>query len=213
MSVDDDVEDFFEKIRKMFKLNSDMFDLDMFFLPETMREDLDNPEAGKEENSPKGFKVSYHFDSKEDKPDIKIEGNLNKERIKEYFNKRGLTKNKELSDFLGLNKQVNDGPLDAEILSMDPNEHKSVRSDIIEPFTEVNDCETFSEIVLDVPGITRNDVILSMSEDGQSLVFSAKGDIKDYSKNIMLPFKSTMDDYKLEVNNGIAILRLLKCNN
>ena len=67
-----DFDDMVDKIRKFFNFNSDTFDVDFLVFPEAT-EDL-NLKFGDEDVE--GFKVSYHFETGMEKPEIKIEGDF-----------------------------------------------------------------------------------------------------------------------------------------
>ncbi|MFX0058895.1 MAG: hypothetical protein ACFE8J_11405 [Candidatus Heimdallarchaeota archaeon] len=196
----DEYDDFFEKIKEFFKLNADMFDIDLLFLPESS---LDPNQSLKNKNI-KGFKVSYHFEPGMDKPDIKIEGDIDKNKLQDYL------KNLNISNFKRFGKLANKRKIidlnNVKLDSAEINKH----SNLVEPFTELNIIEDDIEIIMELPGIEKGHVILSLSEDGRELKVSAESDIRRYLKEINLPFQSSMENYKLEVNNGIATIILRK---
>ena len=60
----DDFDEFIERIKRHFKLDSDMFEIDFLFLPES---EVKRGRAPNNEKT-KGFKISYHFESGMEKP-------------------------------------------------------------------------------------------------------------------------------------------------
>ena len=66
---DDDYNEFLERFKKFLNIDSDKFDVDFLFLPEP---NFDPNNNLKDENV-KGFKVTYHFESGMDKPEIRID--------------------------------------------------------------------------------------------------------------------------------------------
>ncbi len=198
--MSDDFDDIIDKIKKYFKLNSDIFDIDFLFIPESKNDLKLNPE----DKNIKGLKISYHFESGMDNPEIKIEGNIDKERIFDYL------KNVDLSKYPTLERLFDTKSMeeiDASELSL---EHSGDNKDllILEPITEINDCKDFTEIILEVPGMREEDVQISYSEEGTKLIFKAENQFRKFMKHIYLPFKSSIKDSLLEVNNGLAIIKV-----
>ncbi|MFW9936951.1 MAG: hypothetical protein ACFFD5_04840 [Candidatus Thorarchaeota archaeon] len=198
----DEYDDFFKKIKKFFKFKTDKIDVDFLFVPESS---LDPNQNLKDKNF-KGFKVSYHFEPGMDKPDIKFEGDLDNNKLQDYF------KNLNLSNFSRIGniiKSEKTKVIDAKNLILHSPE-KIKDSNIIQPFTELNVINDKIEIIMELPGIEKGHVILSMSEDGTMLKVSAESDLRKYLKEIKLPFQSFLDKNNLEVNNGIATITLKK---
>jgi HSP20 family molecular chaperone IbpA len=196
--VSEDVDDIFEKIRKYFKMNSDLFDMDFFVFPESNFDD-DN-------NEKKGFKISYHYDSKMDQPEIKIEEDIDEEKLKKYFENHNIEPD---SRFEKIFPPKNNNEIDAIELSLEPCNNKD-SSCIIEPFNEINDADEYFEIVLEVPGIEQEDIVISLNDKDKNILFSTRNKKRNYQKLIEVPFKPTLKEYSLEVNNGLASLRFKK---
>lgn len=195
-------DDFFEKIRKFFKFKTDMFDIDLLFLPESSLDPNQNPKN----KNVKGFKVSYHFEPGMDEPEVKIEGDLDNKKLQDYL------KNLNVSDFSPVGNLVKSDKtriIDVKKLRLNSPE-MSEDSNIIEPFTELNNFDGYIEIIMELPGIEKGHVILSINEDATKLKVSAESDFRKYLKEIKLPFQSSLENYNLEVNNGIAIITLKK---
>jgi len=195
-------DDFFEKIRKFFKFKTDMFDIDLLFLPESSLDPNQNPKN----KNVKGFKVSYHFEPGMDEPEVKIEGDLDNKKLQDYL------KNLNVSDFSPVGNLVKSDKkriIDVKNLRLNSPE-MSEASNIIEPFTELNTFDDYIEIIMELPGIEKGHVILSINEDATKLKVSAESGFRKYLKEIKLPFQSSLENYNLEVNNGIAIITIKK---
>lgn len=195
--MSDDYNDVFDEIRKFFKFNSNLFDADFFIFPESDK-DLD---FNKKNTS--GFKISYHFESGMDEPEIKIEGDIDEKKLLEYLKKHNIESDSRFKKLFDLKSK---GVIDAKELSLEPNKNKE-KTHVIEPHTEINSFHDFTEIILEVPGIQMDDVILSINNDERKVTFSARNKFRNYLKHIYLPLNTPMEDYSLDVNNGIATLK------
>ena len=198
VQLSEDIDDIFDEIKKYFKLNSNLFDMDFFIFPES---DKDPSITGK-----KGFKVSYHYDSNSDKPEIKIEGDIDEKKLREYLKAHKIKPN---SKFNKIFKSNNNNEIDAIELSLDPCETTD-KECIVEPFTEINDAAEHYEIIYEVPGVEKDNIMLSFDDKEQSVLFSTKNKRRNYQKYNSLPFKPSIKEYILEANNGIATLRFKK---
>jgi HSP20 family molecular chaperone IbpA len=194
----DDFDDFLDKIKKYFKVNSDMFDIDFFFLPER---DI-NPNKMPDLKKAKGFKVSYRYQTGMDEPEIKIEGNIDDEEIQNYLRNMDLNK---ITEFEKFSHSKSKNEINASELALDDNRNKEDLY-VLDPYTEINDYDDHTEIVVEIPGISREDVGIDFKANGKELLFSAKGNNREYFKKIPLPFKSNKENCELNVNNGIAII-------
>ncbi len=200
--MSDDVDDFIEKMKKFFNFNSDIVDMDFFLFPTDNPEEEFDPETIKS----KGFKVSYHFDSKMDKPEIKIEGNVDDKKIIDILKNFDFNKIPEMNKLAFSPKP---SELDASEFTLEPAEHTHGLH-VQEPYSERNDFDNFTEILLEVPGIEKEDIFLHFDKTGKTLTITAHNSDRRYFKNIELPFKSSLEKVSLEVNNGIAILKVMK---
>jgi HSP20 family molecular chaperone IbpA len=200
---DDIDDDLMDEIRKFFKINSDLFDVDFFIFPEM------DKEKNLEKKVSKGFKISYHYDSELDKPEIKIEGDIDKKKLHEYLKNHNIDPNMKNKKLMPPSPRIDDGTIDAEELSLEPCRHND-NSCIIEPYTEIDDSKNTYEIIFEVPGIESEDIILSFSDTEKKVMLTAKSKDRNYSKDVKIPFKPSSKEYNLEVNNGIAILKFKK---
>ena len=200
--MSDDFDEIFDDFKKMFNVDSDEFEVDFFFIPESSI-DLNSDQNEKEV---KGFKISYHFETGMEKPEVKIEGVIDEKQIREQLKDIDLNKYPNLRNILE-SRSVNE--IDASTLSLDTFIEED-DSNILVPYTEIIDKKDSTEIVLETPGIEENNVNIEFNEDGNQLIFSAESGERKYSKTISLSFKSSKKDCELEVNNGIAILKARK---
>ncbi len=196
----DDYDDFFDELRKLIKFDSSLFDVEFFLFPESdFNKNLNDLDQ-------KGYKVSYHFETGMDKPDVKIEGDIDENKLREYFKKFNMD---ELPQMNKIMKSNNTSKMvyDANELSLEPCDRNDPSCEI-EPYTEISDFEDSSEIIIEIPGINQDEILVNFHDEGRKLTFSAQNEKRNYVKQIQLPFKSSMDHYTIEVNNGIAILKV-----
>ena len=204
--MSNDLDEIIDKIKKFFNFKSDMFDVDVLVFPEPT-EDM-NLKFGDE--SAEGFKVSYHFETGMDKPEIKIEGDFDERKLHEYFKQFNLDQKVPIQEnFPHAQRDV----LDAGMLSLDDIHDEELLLEeepqyVFEPETEINDFDYFTEIILEVPGIEEEDIFVSFNEDGSKMTVIAQNEKRKYQKDILLPFNASENNYTLKVNNGLAILKV-----
>ena len=200
--MSDDFDDIIDEIKRYFKLDSDIFDLDFLFIPESETNLGLNPEDKKV----KGFKISYHFETGMEKPEIKIEGNIDDKKIREYLKDIDLSRHPKLKNLFETTsmKEVDAGKLSLESHDQDEDLY------ILEPYIEINDYKDYTEIVLEIPGMSKKDVMIDFSEEGSKLIFNAENNNRKFMKSVYLPFKSSTEDYEMEVKNGLAIITVKK---
>ena len=201
---DDDYTDFLERIKKYLNLKQGAFDVDFLFLPEPNF----NPKMNRNEDKFKAFKVTYHFESGMDKPEIRVEGNFDEKKLQEYFKKFNISNNSQLKR---LNPSRDRQAVEVGPLSLKPNYEDEDFLEI-EPYFEKIFHENSAEIIIEAPGIEKGHIILSLSEDGRILKISIEINFNNIEREVVLPFESTMDDHILEVNNGIITILMLKKN-
>lgn len=176
--------------------------MDFLFIPESERKLNLKPANEKL----KGFKISYHFETGMEKPEIRIEGNIDEDKIRDYL--EGI----DISQHPSLKKLLESGKLeeiDVDDLTLESSELDKDLP-ISEPYTEINDYEDYTEVILEIPGIAEEDVIIDFSEGGSKLIFNAKNETRKYYKKIHLPFVSSTQDYEIDVKNGLAIISVKK---
>lgn len=205
-SLSNDFDDIIDKIKRFFNFKSDIFDVDVLVFPEST-EDL-NLKFGDEHTE--GFKVSYHFETGMEKPEIKVEGDFDERKLHEYLKQFNIDQNVPIQDYF---PHVQKDTVDASILSLDniQDEEFLLEEDqfiVFEPDTEINDFDYFTEIILEVPGIKEEDIFVNFNEDGSRIMFFAQNENRTYQKDIHLPSKASENNYSLKVNNGLAILKV-----
>jgi len=199
---DDDYNDFLERIKEYLNLDQGAFNVDFLFLPEPNFD----PKMNRNDNKFKGFKVTYHFESGMDKPEIKVEGNFDEKKLQEYFKTFNLSKHPQIRR---LNPSRDRQIIDASKLSLQPN-YEKINSLTKDTYFEINFHEDSAEIIIEAPGIEKGHILLSLSEDGRTLRVSIEINFINIEREIILPFESTMDDHILEVNNGIITIIMLR---
>ncbi|MFX1288438.1 MAG: hypothetical protein ACFFFY_07740 [Promethearchaeota archaeon] len=199
---DDDYNEFLDRIKKFLNIDSDIFDVDFLFLPEP---NLDPKKDPIDENI-KGFKVTYHFEAGMDKPEIRIEGNFDEKKLQDYFKRLNFS---NFPQFKQLGQSRKKQTTDIGTISLQPNiiHEKSKTKDF---YYEINEHEDFTDIILEAPGIEKGHILLSLNEEGKILKVSLEINFVNVEKEIELPFESTMDDYLLDVNNGIVSIIMKK---
>ena len=194
----DDYEDILDQFKKFFKFDSNLFDMDFYIFPE-MGKHLDPDKKGS-----KGYKVSYHFETGMDEPEIKIEGDIDEKELNKYLKELDFRKDPRFKVL----KQPNQRKLiDASKIALAPTDQDE-ESPNTEPFTEVNDFNDYTQIIIELPGIQKEDIKLDVNHAGNKIMISAQNQIRKYSKEVRLPFKTSLKKYDLEMNNGIAILKI-----
>ncbi|MBN1802640.1 MAG: hypothetical protein JW891_14105 [Candidatus Lokiarchaeota archaeon] len=188
-----DIDDFINRIRKLFKVGAENFDLDVFIFPET----------NTFENNPKGFKVSYHFEEGKEDPEIKIEENIEERDLKNLIK----NSNKRRAKLNKTNPQEQKRSLDASDFVLEDCDNRS-DFNVREPYTEINDFDSFTEIIIDIPGIQKDQISTDFDEINNILSFYAEKDDKSYLKDIQIPYKSTNNDISVELNNGLIIIKV-----
>ncbi|MHA1931548.1 MAG: hypothetical protein ACW96X_03355 [Promethearchaeota archaeon] len=203
--LSDEFDDFIDKIKKHFKLDSDMFEIDFLFLPES------EIKRGRPPNNKniKGFKISYHFESGMEKPEIKIEGNVDSKKVWEYLKDADFSKFPHVHE---LYESQSTKEIDVNTLSLESYEEgkEDDKFLILKPYTEVCNNEGFTEILVEIPGIDHEDVELSFKNQGKKLVFRAGNENRKYMTTVTLPFQSSIENCNLEVKNGVGIIHVSK---
>ncbi|MHA1642842.1 MAG: hypothetical protein ACTSUX_09820 [Promethearchaeota archaeon] len=200
---DDFYKDFMEMFRKFFDINADVFDADFVFVPDP-ESDLNKSIKDKDIKS---FKISYHYETGMDKPEIRFEGDIDENKLYKYFDfldKKGFSIFRTPRSRRG--KVIDASELSIKLDSADKNKY------ILEPRVEVDDFGDHFEIVLEVPGIESGHLLLSLGDDSKKLKISGENLTRRYEKVIKLPSKVTLDGYQLDVRNGIASIIIKKKN-
>jgi HSP20 family molecular chaperone IbpA len=199
---DDDYDDIFERIKDYLNIDPEKFDFDIIFMPEMDLNQNFNPDN----EIYKGFKVTYHFEKGMDKPDVRIEGDFDNEKLKEYINNLNVKNNPRLKPFV---RTQNKNVLDSNNLTLQPREEEFPMKKK-DPYYEVNSTMKGAEIVMEAPGVEKGHVILSLSENRKKLKIIVKNKFNEFEKIIKLPFEPTLENHSLEINNGIISIEIHK---
>lgn len=201
---DDDYYDFLERIKKLLKIDKGVFDVDFLFLPESNFD----PNLNLQNKKVEGFKVTYHFEPGMEKPEIKIEGDFDEKKLHEYFKRLNLSSSPQ---FKMLRKSRKNPVMDVGTLYLKPDFE---REDFLEKETyyELNVYDDYAEIVIELPGIEKGHIILSLSKDGRKLKILTESNFQNFEKELQLPFESTMKDHVVEINNGIVTIIMREIN-
>ncbi len=200
--IKDEFDDFIDEIKRYFKLDSDKFDVDFLFIPDSENKSKLKPDDKKV----KGIKISYHFETGMEKPEIRIEGNIDEKKIQEYFEGIDISKYPSIKKLL---ESRNIEEIDVSELSLESSEYDKDLN-IIEPHTEINDYNEYTEIVLEIPGINEEEIMIDICDEGNKLIFKAENENRKYIKNVNLPLITSTKDYNVEVKNGLAIILIKK---
>ena len=80
----------------------------------------------------------------------------------------------------------------------------------IEPLTDVIEEEDKIKIVMDLPGVNKEDIKVRISEDGKKVIVSAKSEDRRYYKEVDLPAKVDPSSAKATYRNGVLTIDLEK---
>lgn len=214
----DDYKNFIEKLKDYLNVDSDIFDAEFYIFPSSEL----GKRFGLDPNEDKGFKISYHFEKGMDQPDIKIHGNVDEEKVKDYIKKFNYMKNNpKFREYIKKararkmqNQKKSKKPIDAKDLSLkSPEIEESEEQDSInvkEPTTEIHNFNDEVELILEVPGIKENDVFISLNDEEKTLTFSAENDKRRYHKKVHLPCKASLLNDSLSISNGILTFKCRK---
>jgi len=214
----DDYKNFIEKLKDYLNVDSDIFDAEFYIFPSSEL----GEKFGLDPNEDKGFKISYHYEKGMDQPDIKIHGNVDEEKVKDYIKKFNYMKNNpKFREYIKKararkmqNQKKSKKPIDAKELSLkSPEVEESDKQDSInikEPITEIHNFDDEVELILEVPGIKENDVFISLNDEEKTLTFSAENDKRRYHKKVHLPCKASLLNDSLSISNGILTFKCRK---
>jgi HSP20 family molecular chaperone IbpA len=209
-------DEFIERIRKKFNIDSDVFDAEFYIFPSSG--------LGKRfglEPDDKGFKISYHYEKGMDKPEINIDGKFDKDKLEDYFKRMKFIKSNNpnidnLKDMKKLfraqrNEKERKQEIDAEELKLQkPLGEEEEKKEITEPQCEIIDSGDGIEIIMECPGIKENNIFISLDDENKILNFNAENKNKKYEKKVQLPCSMAMKNETLEVNNGIVFFKCKK---
>ncbi len=83
-------------------------------------------------------------------------------------------------------------------------------SEETEPLTDVFDEEDKVRVVMDMPGVDKDDIDIRVSEDGRVLTVEAHGGDRTYRKELRLPAEVDASRAKATYKNGVLTIELPK---
>ncbi|MEL9989843.1 MAG: archaeal heat shock protein Hsp20 [Thermoproteus sp.] len=82
--------------------------------------------------------------------------------------------------------------------------------DEIEPLTDVVEDDGKIKVVVEMPGVDKEDIKVRLSNDNRVLIVSASGKDRKYYKEIPLPGEVLPDKTKATYRNGVLVVELEK---
>ncbi|MEM1598257.1 MAG: archaeal heat shock protein Hsp20 [Pyrobaculum sp.] len=82
--------------------------------------------------------------------------------------------------------------------------------DEIDPLTDIVEEDDKIKVVVDMPGVEKEDIKVYVSEDGRTLTIDAKGKDRKYHKEIRLPAAVDPNKAKATYKNGVLSVELEK---
>ncbi len=207
MFDNDDFEDFIENLKDYLDIDEDNFDIEFYI---SSKNELNNRSKLDSENN--GFKISYHYEEGMDEPNIKIQGDIDEKELNDYLKNLDLTKiypKIRKFNISNTNQDKSHDFFDTEELSIKPN-MKQEELSYKEPYIEVHNLKNFIEILLEAPGIKKDDILITLNGNKKTLIFEAENSGKRYHKKIKLPYKISIINESLDFNNGLIIFKCKK---
>ncbi len=199
---DENYKRFTKRLRNLVEGFSDFFDKNFGFMDFSEFPSIDfNNDLNFKNNDTKSYSISYNYQTGMDKPEIRVQGDVDDETLSKFLK--------------GIPKFITERPT-IKGISLVP-ESKEERRELkasqkmkedIEPYIEITDFEDQIEICLELPGVEKEDLKLNFDEKGEELTVEAKRDGRKFYKEIKLPINLDINDYTLELKNGIASLKL-----
>ncbi|MFB6471011.1 MAG: archaeal heat shock protein Hsp20 [Vulcanisaeta sp. AZ3] len=91
-----------------------------------------------------------------------------------------------------------------------PKGERPIVEEDIEPLTDVIEEEDSIKVVMDMPGVDKDEISIKISEDGRKLIISAKNEDRRYYKEIELPTEVDPTQSKAAYRNGVLTVELKK---
>ena len=193
------MEDIFDQMRKLFESqfkgifpqNSEEFD------PEDLTEPSDQSNQNHKDNpQSKSYSISYRFGTDMDKPEIKVNGDIDEESIRNMLSNFG-----PFSGMIGFKTPA----------IIEPEKPKTKKPtpglDHEEPFTDILENDQGADVVLEMAGVVTEDI--RIQHEDQKIIITAATPYKKYRAEIKLGFKP-LPDPKILSNNGIITIEFRK---
>jgi len=193
MSVDifgEDPKDFMKKLRDFFTNISGF-----------MSKDLSADEFSLDEKDMKSYSISYKYGKGMNEPEIRIEGDIDVDSFSKFLRK--------LPEFYTERPERKEIELIPELKMKDTEAKIEENSKIsVEPYADITEFSDFVEVCVELPGVKKDDIKLRFDPSGKELTIEAYREDKDFYKEIMLPNGLNTNDYKLDLKNGIACIKI-----
>jgi len=85
-------------------------------------------------------------------------------------------------------------------------------SEDTEPLTDVYDEGDVIKVIMDMPGVDKDDININVEPDGKTLIVEAKGSDRSYRKELTLPAEVDPSKAKAMYKNGVLTIELPKRN-
>lgn len=82
--------------------------------------------------------------------------------------------------------------------------------DEMDPLTDIVEEDGKIKVIVDMPGVEKDDIRIRVSEDGRSLTIEARGKERKYHKEIRLPAQVNSNNAKATYKNGVLSIELEK---
>jgi len=101
-------------------------------------------------------------------------------------------------------------PIVREFGNIRPTAEKPVIREEIEPLTDVVEEDDKIKVILEMPGLEKEDIKAYVSEDGTKLIVEGRGRDRKYYKEVELPAKVNTSGAKANYRNGVLTVELEK---
>lgn len=83
-------------------------------------------------------------------------------------------------------------------------------SEDTEPLTDVYDEGNVVKVIMDMPGVDKEDIKINVLRDGRTLIVEARGSDRSYRKELTLPTEVDAGKAKATYKNGVLTIELPK---
>ena len=80
----------------------------------------------------------------------------------------------------------------------------------VEPLTEVHEDEEKIRVIMELPGVEKDDIKVRLLDDNKTLIVEAHGKYRKYRKTVKLPSEVNPDSAKASYKNGVLTVELEK---
>ena len=186
----EDLRDFKKKLKDFFSNISGF-----------MSKDLSPDELGLDEDDAKSYSISYKYETGMNEPEFRIEGDIDVDSFSKFLRK--------LPEFYTERPERKEIELTPELKMEDTEAKIEENSKIsVEPYADITEFREFVEVCVELPGVSRENIEIRFDSSGNELTIEANREDKNFYKEIMLPNGIDINDYKLDLKNGIACIKI-----